>query len=55
MFRHPDPVAACAEILRRGGTVTNEPHVLEVPGARFVLGVVADPDGNEFIITDRTG
>jgi catechol 2,3-dioxygenase-like lactoylglutathione lyase family enzyme len=54
MFRHPDPAAACAEIKRRGGTVVNEPRVVEIPGAKFVLSVFADPDGNEFIITNRT-
>ncbi len=54
LFRHPDPVAACTEIKRRGGTVTNEARLVELPGLRFVLGVIADPDGNEFIITDRT-
>jgi predicted enzyme related to lactoylglutathione lyase len=54
MFRHSDPVAACAEIKRRGGAVANEPRVVELPTAKFVLGVFADPDGNEFIITDRS-
>ncbi|HLY76910.1 MAG TPA: VOC family protein, partial [Thermoplasmata archaeon] len=54
LFRHPDPVAACAEIQRRGGTVTNEPRRVELPGVQFVLGVIADPDGNEFVITNRT-
>jgi predicted enzyme related to lactoylglutathione lyase len=53
MFRHPDPAAACTEIKRRGGTIANEPRLVEVPGAKFVLAVIADPDGNEFIITDR--
>jgi catechol 2,3-dioxygenase-like lactoylglutathione lyase family enzyme len=54
VFRSPDPVASCAEIRRRGGAVTHEPRLLELPHARFVMGVVADPDGNEFIISDRT-
>jgi catechol 2,3-dioxygenase-like lactoylglutathione lyase family enzyme len=54
MFWHPDPVAGCAEIQRRGGTIVDEPHRLELPGASFVLGVFADPDGNEFILTNRT-
>ncbi len=54
LFRHPDPAAACAEIVRRGGTVTNEARLVQVPHASFVLAVVADPDGNEFIITNRT-
>ncbi|MGP8077822.1 MAG: VOC family protein [Thermoplasmata archaeon] len=54
MFRHPDPVAACAEIKRRGGTVTDEARLVELPSVKFVLGVIADPDGNEFVITNRT-
>jgi catechol 2,3-dioxygenase-like lactoylglutathione lyase family enzyme len=53
LFRHPDPVAACEEIRRRGGTIANEPRVVELPTTKFTLGVVADPDGNEFIITNR--
>jgi len=54
ILRHPDPAAACAEIKRRGGTVVNEPRVIEFPGVKFVLGVFADPDGNEFVISNRT-
>jgi catechol 2,3-dioxygenase-like lactoylglutathione lyase family enzyme len=54
ILRHPDPTAACEEIKRRGGTIANEPRVVEFPGGKFVLGVVADPDGNEFVISNRT-
>jgi predicted enzyme related to lactoylglutathione lyase len=50
VFYHPDPVAACAEIRRRGGTVTTEPHEFANPFAKGVRAVVADPDGNEFLI-----
>jgi predicted enzyme related to lactoylglutathione lyase len=53
IFSNPDPMAACEEIKRRGGTVTNEPRVVERPGVKFTMGVVADPDGNEFIISSR--
>jgi predicted enzyme related to lactoylglutathione lyase len=53
MFRHPDPAEACREIVRRGGTVTNEARLVELPGVKFVLAVIADPDGNEFVITNR--
>jgi catechol 2,3-dioxygenase-like lactoylglutathione lyase family enzyme len=53
ILHHPDPVAACAEIKRRGGTIANEPRVIEVPGRKFVLGVIADPDGNEFVLNNR--
>ncbi|MDG6914477.1 MAG: VOC family protein [Nitrososphaerota archaeon] len=55
IFSNPDPAAACAEIKKRGGKVTMEPTVVEMPGARFVRAAFADPDGNEFLITDRTG
>jgi catechol 2,3-dioxygenase-like lactoylglutathione lyase family enzyme len=54
VFRHPDPVAACAEIRRRGGTVTVDPKSIESPFGDFVRAVIADPDGNEFIISNRT-
>ena len=50
VFSHPDPAAACEEFKRRGGTVTVEPTVVELPGAKFVRAVIADPDGNEFLI-----
>jgi catechol 2,3-dioxygenase-like lactoylglutathione lyase family enzyme len=53
MFWHADPVAAVAEIRRRGGAVADEPRVVALPHTQFVLAVVADPDGNEFIITNR--
>jgi len=53
VFRHSDPVAACDEIRRRGGTVTVEPKVIEFPGVKFVRAAIADPDGNEFVISNR--
>jgi|HubBroStandDraft_1064217.scaffolds.fasta_scaffold00084_61 catechol 2,3-dioxygenase-like lactoylglutathione lyase family enzyme len=50
-FFHHDPFAAIAEIKRRGGTVTSEPVTVERPGiVAYTLGVIADPDGNEFIV-----
>jgi catechol 2,3-dioxygenase-like lactoylglutathione lyase family enzyme len=54
VFRNPDPSAACAEIRRRGGTITVEPTLVELPGATFTRAAFADPDGNEFLITNRT-
>ena len=54
IFRHPDPVAACAEIRRRGGTVTVEARSVESPFGNFVRAVIADPDGNEFMLSNRT-
>ena len=53
VFRHPDPRDACEEIRRRGGTVTVEAKVIELPGMKFVRAVIADPDGNEFVISNR--
>jgi catechol 2,3-dioxygenase-like lactoylglutathione lyase family enzyme len=53
-FRHPDPRAACAEIRRRGGTITVEPSDVELGGKKFVRGAFADPDMNEFVISNRT-
>lgn len=54
IFSHPDPAVACEEIKRRGGSVTVEPKLIELPGAKFVRAVIADPDGNEFLISNRT-
>jgi predicted enzyme related to lactoylglutathione lyase len=54
VFHSDDPTGACAEVKRHGGTVTVEPVLVEVPGAKFLRGVIADPDGNEFVITNRT-
>ena len=32
-----------------------EPKLVEVPGAKFVRAVIAYPDGNEFLISNRRG
>ena len=53
IFAHPDPAAACEEFKRRGGTVTVEPNLVEAAGAKFYRAVIADPDGNEFVISNR--
>lgn len=50
VFSHPDPVAACGEIRRRGGSIVDEPHTFTNAFAKVTLGVFADPDGNEFVI-----
>jgi predicted enzyme related to lactoylglutathione lyase len=50
IFSHPDPFAAAEEIRKRGGTITDEPRTVESPGLKFTRVVVADPDGNEFVI-----
>jgi len=54
VFRHADPPTACREILRRGGSVTVEPKVIETSIGSFVRAVIADPDGNEFVLSNRT-
>jgi len=54
VFRCADPNAACRELVRRGGTVTVEPTVIESAVGSFVRAVISDPDGNEFILSNRT-
>ena len=50
VFSHHDPASACAEITRRGGMVTDPPHTINPPGLTATLSVIADPDGNEFVL-----
>jgi len=50
VLSHHDPVTACQEIRRRGGTITDEPHTINPPGFTTTLAVIADPDGNEFVL-----
>lgn len=50
VFSHHDPGSACAEMARRGGTVTDPPHAIHPPGFTTTLAVIADPDGNEFVL-----
>ncbi len=50
VFSHHDPASACAEIARRGGTVTDPPHEIRPPGFSAMMAVIADPDGNEFVL-----
>jgi len=54
VFYHADPAAACALVKQRGGTVTLEPVLVEVGGQKFFRAVIADPDGNEFLISNRS-
>ena len=53
VFSHDDPAAACAEIARRGGRVVEPPRTLNRPGFTTTRSVIADPDGNEFILRSR--
>jgi len=50
VFSHHDPVAACAEIRRRGGSIVDEPTTYRNPLGTVTLGVFADPDGNPFVL-----
>ena len=50
VFSSHDPASACAEIARRGGKVTDLPHKITPPGFTTTLAVIADPDGNEFVL-----
>jgi len=50
VFSHHDPESACAEISRRGGHVVDPPHKISPPGFTATLSVIADPDGNEFVL-----
>ncbi|MFY9716739.1 MAG: VOC family protein [Thermoplasmata archaeon] len=54
VFHHADPATACREIARRGGVVSVEPKTIETSIGSFVRAVIADPDGNEFVISNRT-
>ncbi len=51
IFHHHDPRAAVEEIRRRGGTITMEPVEVPLPGGTMFRAAVADPDGNEFVIS----
>jgi predicted enzyme related to lactoylglutathione lyase len=50
VFSHHDPVAACAEIRRRGGAIVDEPESFPTALGTVTLGVFADPEGNQFVI-----
>ncbi len=50
VFSHHDPVGACAEIRRRGGTIVDEPETFPTALGTVTLGVFSDPDGTQFVI-----
>jgi predicted enzyme related to lactoylglutathione lyase len=50
IFAHHDPAGALEEVRRRGGKIVGEAVTFERPFGTVTLGVVADPDGNEFLI-----
>jgi predicted enzyme related to lactoylglutathione lyase len=51
ILAHHDPAAAIEEIRKRGGTVTMEPVSAPGPGGQITRAAIADPDGNEFVIS----
>ena len=50
VFSHHDPIAACEEIRKRGGTIVDEPETFPTALGTVTLGVFADPDGNQFVL-----
>lgn len=50
-FRCLDPVAACAAIVRLGGTIADQPSTMARGGVTITRAVISDPDGNEFILS----
>jgi predicted enzyme related to lactoylglutathione lyase len=51
LFGCADPVATCAEIQKRGGSVVDEPWTMQRGPATIVRAVIADPDGNQFLLS----
>ncbi len=50
VFSHHDPRGAAVEIRKRGGTIVASPEPFQNPLGTVTLVVVADPDGNEFLL-----
>ena len=55
VFYHHDPRAAVEEVRRRGGQVTLDPVEVPGPTGTIVRAAVADPDGNEFLLSTGHG
>ncbi|MCI4346450.1 MAG: VOC family protein [Thermoplasmata archaeon] len=51
LFHSSDPVAVGAAIREHGGAVVNEPWTMQRAAVEILRVVVADPDGNEFILS----
>jgi predicted enzyme related to lactoylglutathione lyase len=51
LFHSADPVAAVAAIRNHGGKVVDEPWTIQRGGVTIVRAVIADPDGNEIILS----
>ncbi|MCI4340057.1 MAG: VOC family protein [Thermoplasmata archaeon] len=52
-FQCHDPLAACAAIQRLGGRIVDEPWTMKRGTTKIVRAVIADPDGNEFILSSE--
>jgi predicted enzyme related to lactoylglutathione lyase len=50
IFSHHDPRAASVEIRNRGGSIVGEPTTFSAAMGTVTMCVVADPDGNEFVL-----
>ncbi len=53
VFYHSDPRVLLEHVRAHGGSVTMEPVEVEVDGRKFVRSAFADPDGNEFLLSNR--
>lgn len=51
VFLHHDVPAAVEEIRTRGGTISAEPFSAPGPSGPILRAVIADPDGNEFLLS----
>ena len=51
LFHSTDLVAACAEFKQRGGTILDEPWTIQRGERTITRAVIADPDGNAFILS----
>jgi len=51
LFYCKDPIAAAESVKAHGGTVVDEPWSMQRGPATVVRTVVADPDGNQFILS----
>lgn len=50
-FHCADPVAACEAIKQKGGMIADAPWTMQRGKVTIVRAVIADPDGNEFILS----
>jgi predicted enzyme related to lactoylglutathione lyase len=51
LFHCSDPVAATVVVKENGGSIVDEPWTMHRGESAIVRVVVADPDGNEFILS----